>query len=143
MAMRWRTYSPQFSNIVVPVPPRGEQDQIVRFLDWKVSSINKLISNYRHQIALLDEMKQQRIDEAVVKGLHERSFVHNDDIRWDIDYPEHWQIRRIRESFSFRKILKEAIGAKHGSSVAGVAVPSEVLHWWFGQACLWRAIAVG
>ena len=29
------------------------------------------------------------------------------------------------------KIISEAIGAKHGSSVAGVAVPSEVLHWWF------------
>ena len=94
-----------FQSTKVPVPPRDEQDQIVRFLDWKVSSINKLISNYRHQIALLDEMKQQRIDKAVVKGLHERSFIHNDDIRWDIDYPEHWQIRRIRESFSFRKGL--------------------------------------
>ena len=94
-----------FQSTKVPVPPRDEQDQIVRFLDWKVSSINKLIANYRHQIALLDEMKQQRIDKAVVKGLHERSFIHNDDIRWDIDYPEHWQIRRIRESFSFRKGL--------------------------------------
>ena len=71
MAMRWRTYSPQFSNIVIPVPPRDEQDQIVRFLDWKVSSINKLISNYRHQIVLLEEMKQRKIDEAVVKGIVE------------------------------------------------------------------------
>lgn len=34
-----------FQSTKVPVPPRGEQDQIVRFLDWKVSSINKLISN--------------------------------------------------------------------------------------------------
>lgn len=33
MAMRWRTYSPQFSNIVVPVPTVEEQDSIVSYLD--------------------------------------------------------------------------------------------------------------
>ena len=30
-------------NHILPLPPRAEQDQIVRFLDWKVSEINKLI----------------------------------------------------------------------------------------------------
>lgn len=90
---------------LLPIPPREEQDQIARFLDWKVSSINKLISSYRNQIALLDEMKQRKIDEAVVKGIRKSTIVHNDDIRWDIYYPEHWQIRRTRELFSFRKGL--------------------------------------
>lgn len=131
-----------FQSTKVPIPPRDEQDQIVRFLDWKVSSINKLISNYRHQIALLDEMKQQRIDEAVVKGLHERSFVHNDDIRWDIDYPEHWQIRRIRESFSFRKglsitkanleetgIAVISYGQIHSKKNSGVGLNEELIRY--------------
>lgn len=40
----------------VPVPPRAEQDQIVRFLDWKVSEINKLIGINRRQIGLLKEI---------------------------------------------------------------------------------------
>lgn len=92
-------------HMFVPVPPRAEQDQIVRFLDWKVSSVNKLVSNYRHHIELLDEMKQRQIDEAVIRGMHKSDLVHNDDISWDIDYPEHWQIQRIRGSFSFRKGL--------------------------------------
>lgn len=131
-----------FQSTKVPVPPRDEQDQIVRFLDWKVSSINKLISNYRHQIALLDEMKQQRIDKAVVKGLHERSFIHNDDIRWDIDYPEHWQIRRIRESFSFRKglsitkanleetgIAVISYGQIHSKKNSGVGLNEELIRY--------------
>ena len=94
-----------FLSTKLPVPPRDEQDQIVRFLDWKVSSINKLISSYRHQIALLDEMKQRRIDEAVIKGMRKSDLVHNDDIRWDIDYPIHWKIQRTRELFSFHKGL--------------------------------------
>lgn len=98
-------YWPALKRTSVLVPPRDEQDQIVRFLDWKVSGINRLISNYRHQIALLDEMKQRRIDETVIKGMRKSTIVHNDDIRWDIDYPEHWQIQRIRESFTFRKGL--------------------------------------
>ena len=55
MSMRWRTYSPQFTNIVVPVPPRPEQDQIVRFLDWKAASINKLISIKKKQLATIQE----------------------------------------------------------------------------------------
>lgn len=142
MAMRWRTYSPQFSNIVVPVPPREEQDQIVRFLDWKVSNINKLISNYRHQIALLDEMKQRRIDEVAVKGMRKGTLVHNDDIRWDIDYPEHWQIQRIRESFSFRKglsitkanleetgIAVISYGQVHSKKNSGVGLNEELIRY--------------
>ena len=36
-------------------PERPEQNQIVRFLDWKVSAINRLISIKRKQIALLHE----------------------------------------------------------------------------------------
>lgn len=95
----------ELKNVIFPVPPRKEQDQIVRFLDWKVSSINKLILSCRNQIALLDEMKQRKIDEAVVKGTRNSTIIHNDDIRWNIYYPEHWQVRRIRELFSFRKGL--------------------------------------
>ena len=142
MAMRWRTYSPQFSNIVIPVPPRDEQDQIVRFLDWKVSSINKLISNYRHQIVLLEEMKQRKIDEAVVKGTCKSALIHNHDVRWDIDYPEHWQIRRIRESFSFRKglsitkanlvetgIAVISYGQIHSKKNSGVSLNEELIRY--------------
>ena len=40
---RLRLYPDVFLTIEFPVPPRAEQDQIVRFLDWKVSEINKLI----------------------------------------------------------------------------------------------------
>lgn len=105
MSMRWRTYSPQFTNIVVPVPSRPEQDQIVRFLDWKVSGINKLSNMYHHEITLLEEMKQQLIDSVVTTGLRSFPTIHNEDVRWDIDYPSHWKLQRIRESFSFRKGL--------------------------------------
>jgi type I restriction enzyme S subunit len=65
MVMRWRTYSDQFTAISAPLPPRDEQDQIVRYLDWKVSQINKLINAKRRQIALLGEKRRKAIDEAI------------------------------------------------------------------------------
>jgi len=68
MAMRWRTYSDEFSAIAVPLPPRSEQDQIVRYLDWKVSRINKLVNAKRQQVALLQEQKRTVINAAVTKG---------------------------------------------------------------------------
>ena len=138
----WTTRYSEMKSILLPVPPHEEQDQIVRFLDWKVSSINKLISNYRHQIVLLDEMKQRRIDEAVVKGMRKSPLVHNDDIRWDIDYPERWQIQRIRESFSFRKglsitkanleetgIAVISYGQVHSKKNSGVGLNEELIRY--------------
>lgn len=54
-----------FQSTKVPVPPRDEQDQIVRFLDWKVSSINKLIAVKQKQIATLKEFMQAEIEEQL------------------------------------------------------------------------------
>lgn len=62
MSMRWRTYSPQFRNIVVPVPPLSEQDHIVRFLDWKISSINKLINIKKKEVEGLRHISQKKVD---------------------------------------------------------------------------------
>lgn len=139
---RLRLYPDVFLTIKLPVPPREEQDQIVRFLDWKVSGINKLISNYRYQIALLDEMKQRKIDEAVIKGIRKSVLTHNDDIRWNIDYPEHWQIQRVRESFSFRKglsitkanleetgIAVISYGQVHSKKNSGVALNGDLIRY--------------
>lgn len=54
-----------FSNTKILVPPRKEQDQIVRFLDWKVSSINKLISTLRKKKSLLRELQRRNNNEVM------------------------------------------------------------------------------
>jgi type I restriction enzyme S subunit len=92
-------------HMFVPVPPLKEQTQIVRFLDWKVSEINKLISKRHVEIASLEELKAKIINDAVIKGLRKTPLKHNEDIRWDIDYPSTWKLKRVRELFSFRKGL--------------------------------------
>lgn len=55
----------KLKNHLLPVPPRDEQDQIVRFLDWKVSSINKLIAVKQKQIATLKEFMQTEIEKQL------------------------------------------------------------------------------
>lgn len=42
-------------NHFLPVPPREEQDQIVRYLDWQVSKINRLIAAKRKEVELYKE----------------------------------------------------------------------------------------
>ena len=58
-------------ELEIAVPPREEQDQIVRFLDWKVSSINKLINIKREQLnktkELLDRLFREITSECSKK----------------------------------------------------------------------------
>ena len=43
-------------NVEIPIPPRAEQEQIVRFLDWKVSKINKKVALKRRSLDLIKEL---------------------------------------------------------------------------------------
>lgn len=49
-------------HLRVPVPPREEQDQIVRYLDWQVSKINRLIAAKRKEIDAIHDMEHLYID---------------------------------------------------------------------------------
>lgn len=61
----WTTRYSELKSILLPVPPREEQDQIVRFLDWKVSGINRLIAVKQKQIATLKEFMQAEIEKQL------------------------------------------------------------------------------
>jgi type I restriction enzyme S subunit len=56
----------KLKNHHIPLPPRDEQDQIVRYLDWKASQINKLINAKRRQIGLLQEQKRAVVNEVYI-----------------------------------------------------------------------------
>lgn len=91
-----------FLSCKLPLPPRPEQDQIVRFWDWKVSSINRLISIKRKQIALLHERQRVYISHIVTHGLHNNVSTKNSGVEWIGDIPEHWQTMRCKYLFSER-----------------------------------------
>ena len=91
-----------FLSCKLPLPPRPEQDQIVRFWDWKVSSINRLISIKRKQIALLHERQRVYISHIVTHGLHNNVSTKNSGVEWIGDIPEHWQTMRCKYLLSER-----------------------------------------
>ena len=92
----------ELRNILLPVPSRDEQDQIVRFLDWKVSAINRLINIKRQEIALLREREEVYISDVVVKGVSPYSDVKNTGIEWIGIIPSHWKTVRCKYLFSER-----------------------------------------
>lgn len=55
-ASRLRLYPDVFLTIDFPVPPRDEQEQIVRFLDWKIGAIDYLLSIKEETLALVREL---------------------------------------------------------------------------------------
>lgn len=118
---RLRLYPDVFLTIRFPVPSKEEQDKIVQYLNWKISGINRLISNHKKEIVLLTEVREKLIDKVVIKGVSNSGLVHNADIRWDIDYPAHWGLQRIRESFSFRKGLSITKANLEDSGIAVIS----------------------
>ena len=85
-----------FLGTKIPVPPKEEQDQIVRFLDWKLAKINKLIRAKKKQIALLNEQRQAIINNAVTKGLDPNVPMKDSGIEWIGQIPIHWNVIRLR-----------------------------------------------
>ncbi len=91
---RLRLYPDVFLTIKLPVPPREEQDQIVRFLDWKVSNINKLIAIKKKRRALIFDLIQLHLfsDDASQSSIG----------RIEAAFPEHWKSIKARRIFSER-----------------------------------------
>lgn len=126
----WTTRYSEMKNILLPVPPRTEQDQIVRFLDWKVSDINKLINIKKREIKELEELKRSRIAHIVMGADYQHQ--KPTSVSWVKTIPEDWkelsliqvateqQIKNIGLiennllSLSYGKIIKKDINTTDG-----------------------------
>lgn len=63
-------------NLPIMIPHRAEQDQIVRYLDWQVSKINRLIAAKRKEI----ERIQEHLDKSIEIMFDEIASSSNDSI---------------------------------------------------------------
>lgn len=96
--VRMRISMDYLNNVVLPVPPKDEQDQIVRYLVWQLSKINKMISAKRKQIARLNEHLLFAVNEAVTHGINGTP-KKNSGVFWMGDIPENWQAIKIKWLF--------------------------------------------
>lgn len=81
-----------FADQYLPIPPREEQDAIVRFLDAKCAKIDSLIKLKERQIALLNEKKQSIINQAVTRGLDPNAPMKDSGVDYIGMIPSHWQV---------------------------------------------------
>lgn len=82
LEIRLRLSSSDILKRQVAFPSKGEQDNIVAFLDKKLSEVDKLIEVQQAQIEKLKEYKQSVITEAVTKGLDPFAPMKDSGIEW-------------------------------------------------------------
>jgi type I restriction enzyme S subunit len=95
LEIRMRIPMSKLNNVLLPLPPRVEQDQIVRFLDWKVSEINKLISIRRKEIQELEGLKKVIVHKAIT-GKNCDTATRDTSIEWIGAIPAEWEIRHVK-----------------------------------------------
>lgn len=93
---RLRLYPEQLFSIDFPVPSIDEQIQIVRYIEWKRSDINKTIKSIRRQISLLQEAKQLLLLHAITKGVKEVSELKNSGEVTIGDIPSTWDCCQLK-----------------------------------------------
>ncbi len=94
---QWDLSIDRMKEIPFFVPPREEQDQIVRFLDWKVSEINRLINIKRKEIERLEELKKAVVSHAVIRGLDPSAPTKDSGVYWLGEIPAHWTVMKLRQ----------------------------------------------
>lgn len=93
--VRMRISMDYLGNVPLPVPPRAEQDQIVRYLDWQVSIINRLIAAKRKQIALMRDNLKSAVAYYTTHGLGNHELCQS-EIYWLTHYPNDWRVTKLR-----------------------------------------------
>lgn len=95
----WTTRYSEMKTILLPLPPRAEQDQIVCFLDWKVSEINKLIWIKKEKINELESLKLCQITKVITKGLNNDIQKKTTSSKWIGDIPIYWDLVAVRRVY--------------------------------------------
>ena len=90
-----------FFSLATPFPPREEQDRIVAFLDQKTADIDAAIAKKERLIELLQEQKNIRIHQAVLRGLNPEVPLCDSGVSWIGEIPAHW--KAIPNRYIFRE----------------------------------------
>lgn len=84
-------------NKRIPIPLPAEQEQIVRYLDWKVAMADKFVREKHHQIELLKE----QIEALCYGGSNNE---HTVITQWCPNLPSHWKSVLAKRIFVERKV---------------------------------------
>lgn len=100
----------------VPVPPRDEQDQIVRFLDWKISGINKLINIKNREVSSYKELRKAIIDQGILHGFKSTNRK-DSDVYWLGEVPVTWDVLSLKRVCRANASIADIVKTKDDSSL--------------------------
>jgi len=92
----WTTRYSELRSIFLPIPPRPEQDQIVRYLDWQNAKINKFVKAKRKEIRRLQELKKAMICSATMHGITPNVQMKDCSYPWIGQIPAAWTETRAK-----------------------------------------------
>lgn len=113
-----------FLSQKMPVPPRAEQDQIVRFLDWKVSAINKLIGIRRKEIQELRALKSAVINSAITRGIDANVAMKRTGVYYLPEVPASWKVTKLKRICKVGASINDLI-REHSDQDEVVFLPME------------------
>lgn len=108
------------SEIFLPVPSMGEQENITAFLDHETARIDALIEEQQRLIALLKEKRQAVISHAVTKGLDPNVPMKDSGVEWLGEVPAHWEV------VALSRVIKDI---EQGWSPECESTPAEDDNW--------------
>ena len=97
----------KYTRLSLPLPPLPTQRAIVAFLDEKCGKIDRWVAAKEREVALLKELKQAMIAEAVtgatkVARTDTARKMKPSGIPWLPEVPEGWEVKKVRQHFRLR-----------------------------------------
>ena len=124
LEIRMRIPMSKLNNVLLPLPPRVEQDQIVRFLDWKVSEINKLIGIRRKEIQELKALKAAVINSAITRGIDANAAMKKTGVYYLPKVPASWEVTKLKKICKVGASINDLL-RKHSDQDEVVFLPME------------------
>lgn len=88
--------SSNLMDLLIPIAPDSETEEILDFLDRETAKIDALIAEQQRLIELLQEKRQAVISHAVTKGLNPNAPMKDSGVEWLGEVPEHWELKRLK-----------------------------------------------
>jgi len=83
-------------GLIISIPPKEEQKQIIHFLDKKTLEIDMTIEKDTRLIELLKEKRTALINHVVTKGLDPTVKMKDSGVEWIGRIPDDWDVNRLK-----------------------------------------------
>ncbi len=89
-----------FNSLLVPLPPRPEQERIAAYLDASCAALDAAVAAKRSQLETLEGLRKSTIQRVVTRGLNEKVALGETGNAWLERLPQGWTLvclKRIAE----------------------------------------------